>query len=144
MTVQLRKTRASTIIVVKDTDKGISPEFLPHIFKRFSQDGTSSREKGGLGLGLAICKHLVELQGRSISAESAGPGRGAMITVKLRTIKSKSDPREKRLIKRALKKEEQMPDIRLEGVKVVAVDDNADARELLKVIPERSKAQTAL
>ena len=67
-----------------------------------------------------------------------------MITVKLRTIKSKSDPREKRLIKRALKKEEQMPDIRLEGIKVVAVDDNADARELLKVIPERSKAQTAL
>jgi signal transduction histidine kinase len=60
VTVQLRKTRASAIIVVKDTGKGISPEFLPHIFKRFSQDGTSAGEKGGLGLGLAICKHLVE------------------------------------------------------------------------------------
>lgn len=144
VTVQLRKTRASAIIVVKNTGKGISPDFLPHIFKRFSQDGTSSREKGGLGLGLAICKHLVELHGGSISAESAGPGRGAMIKVKLRTIESKSDPRDKRLIKRALKKEEQMPDIRLEGIKVVAVDDNADARELLKVILERSKAQTAV
>jgi signal transduction histidine kinase/ActR/RegA family two-component response regulator len=144
VTVQLRKTRASAIIVVKDTGKGISPEFLPHIFKRFSQDGTSSREKGGLGLGLAICKHLVELHGGSISAESAGPGRGAMIKVKLRTIDSKSDPSNKRPIKRAFKKEEQMPDIRLEGIKVVAVDDNADARELLKAILERSKAQTAV
>src|ERR1700732_4736272 len=86
VTVQLRKTRASAIIVVKDTGKGISPEFLPHIFKRFSQDGTSSREKGGLGLGLAICKHLVDLHGGSISAESAGPDRWAMIKVKLRTI----------------------------------------------------------
>jgi len=144
VTVQLRKTRASATIVVKDTGKGISPEFLPHIFKRFSQDGTSSREKGGLGLGLAICKHLVELHGGSISAESAGPGRGAMIKVKLRTIDSKSDPSDKRPIKRAFKKEEQMPDVRLEGIKVVAVDDNADARELLKVILERSKAQTAV
>ena len=144
VTVQLRKTRASAIIVVKDTGKGISPEFLPHIFKRFSQDGTSSREKGGLGLGLAICKHLVELHGGSISAESAGPGRGAMIKVKLRTIDSKSDPSDKRPIKRAFKKEEQMPDMRLEGIKVVAVDDNPDARELLKVILERSKAQTAV
>ncbi len=144
VTVQLRKTRASAIIVVKDTGKGISPEFLPHIFKRFSQDGASSREKGGLGLGLAICKHLVELHGGSISAESAGPGRGAMIKVKLRTIDSKSHPSDKRPIKRAFKKEEQMPDMRLEGIKVVAVDDNPDARELLKVILERSKAHTAV
>jgi signal transduction histidine kinase len=79
VTVQLRKTRANAIIVVKDTGKGISPEFLPHIFKRFAQDGARSRENGGLGLGLAICKHLVELHGGSISAESEGPGRGTMI-----------------------------------------------------------------
>jgi len=144
VTVQLRKTRASAIIVVKDTGKGISPDFLPHIFKRFSQDGTSSREKGGLGLGLAICKHLVELHGGSISAESAGPDRGAMIKVKLRTLDSKSDSSDKRPIKRAFKKEEQMPDTRLEGIRVVAVDDNPDARELLKVILERSKAQTVV
>ena len=65
------------------------------------------------------------------------------VKVKLRTIDSKSDPSDKRPRKRAFKKEEQMPDIRLEGIKVVAVDDNADARELLKVILERSKAQTA-
>ena len=73
VTVQLRKTRANAIIAVKDTGKGISPEFLPQIFKRFSQGGGNSRENGGLGLGLAICKHLVGLHGGSISAESAGP-----------------------------------------------------------------------
>jgi hypothetical protein len=142
--VQLRKTRASAIIVVKDTGKGISPEFLPHIFKRFSQDGASSREKGGLGLGMAICKHLVELHGGSISAESAGPGRGAMIEIQFRTIASGSDPIAERLARRVLKKEELMPDSRLKDIKVVAVDDNADARELLKVILERSKAEIAV
>jgi Histidine kinase-, DNA gyrase B-, and HSP90-like ATPase len=73
--------------VVKDTGKGISPEFLPHIFKRFSHDEAGSRENGGLGVGLAICKHLVELHGGSIRAESAGPGRGAVIKVKFRTIR---------------------------------------------------------
>jgi signal transduction histidine kinase len=106
VTVQLRKTRTNAIIVVKDTGQGISREFLPHIFKRFSQDEAGSRENGGMGLGLAICKYLVELHGGSINAESAGRGRGATI-------------------------------------KVVAVDDNADARELLKVILERHGAETA-
>jgi CheY-like chemotaxis protein len=144
VTVQLRKTRTNAIIVVKDTGKGISPEFLPHLFKRFSQDGASSRGNGGLGLGLAICKHLVELHGGSISAESQGPGRGAMIKVKLRTIASKSDSSAERLAKRAFKKEERMPDTRLRDIKVVAVDDNADARELLKAILERSGAETVV
>jgi signal transduction histidine kinase/ActR/RegA family two-component response regulator len=144
VTVQLRKTRANAIIVVKDTGKGISPEFLPHIFKRFAQDGASSRENGGLGLGLAICKHLVELHGGSISAESEGPGRGTMIKLKLRTIASNSDSSDERPAKRAFKKEEWMPDTRLKDIKVVAVDDNADARELLKAILERSGAETVV
>jgi signal transduction histidine kinase/ActR/RegA family two-component response regulator len=144
VTVQLRKTRTNAIIAVKDTGKGISPEFLPHIFERFSLDVASSRENGGMGLGLAICKHLVELHGGSISAESAGPGRGAMIKVKLRTIASKSDPSAERPATRAFKKEEWIPDTRLRDIKVVAVDDNADARELLKVILERSSAEAVV
>jgi signal transduction histidine kinase len=143
VTVRLRKTRTSAIIVVKDTGRGISPEFLPDIFERFSQDGASSRENGGMGLGLAICKHLVELHGGSISAESAGPGRGAMIKVKLRTIASKSDPSSERPAQRAFKKE-WIPDTKLKDIKVVAVDDNADARKLLKVILERSSAETVI
>ena len=144
MTVKLRKTRTNAIIVVKDTGRGISPEFLPHIFERFSQDGASSRENGGMGLGLAICKHLVELHGGSISAESAGPGRGAMIKVKLRTIASKSDPSSEEPAQRDFKKEEWIPDNKLRDIKVVAVDDNADARKLLKVILERSSAETVI
>jgi signal transduction histidine kinase/ActR/RegA family two-component response regulator len=144
VTVQLRKTRTNAIMVVQDTGKGISPEFLPHIFKRFSQDGASSRENGGLGLGLAICKHLVELHGGSISAESAGPGRGAMIKVKLRTIASKSDPSSEQPAQHDFKKEEWIPETKLRDIKVVAVDDNADARKLLKVILERSSAETVI
>ena len=144
MTVKLRKTRTNAIIVVKDTGRGISPEFLPHIFERFSQDGASSRENGGMGLGLAICKHLVELHGGSISAESAGPGRGAMIKVKLRTIASKSDLSSEEPAQRDFKKEEWIPDTKLRDIKVVAVDDNADSRKLLKVILERSSAETVI
>jgi signal transduction histidine kinase/ActR/RegA family two-component response regulator len=144
VTVQLRKTRANAIIVVRDNGQGISLEFLPHIFKRFSQDEAGSRENGGMGLGLAICKHLVELHGGSISAESAGRGRGATIKVKLRIIESKSDLSAERPAKRAFKKEEGMPDTRLKDIKVVAVDDNADARELLKIILERSSAETVV
>ena len=93
---------------------------------------------------MAICKHLVELHGGSIGAESAGPSRGAVIKVKLRTIESKSDPRDKSPIKPVFKKEEQIRDIRLEGIKIVAVDDNADAREIVKVILERNKAHAAV
>jgi signal transduction histidine kinase/ActR/RegA family two-component response regulator len=144
VTVQLRKTRTNAIIVVKDTGIGISPEFLPHIFERFSQDGASSRENGGMGLGLAICKHLVELHGGSISAQSAGPGRGTVIKVKLRTIAAKSDPSANQPAQLAFKKEEWIPDTKLRDIKVVAVDDNADARKLLKVILERSSAETVV
>jgi signal transduction histidine kinase/ActR/RegA family two-component response regulator len=141
VTVQLRKTRANAIILVKDTGKGISPEFLPHVFRRFSQEGVRTGGDGGLGLGLAICKHLVELHGGSISASSAGIGRGAMIKLKLRTIAALSSAGDER-VEHASKKENQKSDTRLKGIKIVAVDDDADARELLKVILECSNADT--
>jgi signal transduction histidine kinase/ActR/RegA family two-component response regulator len=142
VTVQLRKTRANAIILVKDTGKGISPEFLPHVFRRFSQEGVRTGGDGGLGLGLAICKHLVELHGGSISASSAGIGRGAMIKLKLRTIAALSSAGDERRVEHASKKENQKSDTRLKGIKIVAVDDDADARELLKVILECSNADT--
>jgi signal transduction histidine kinase/CheY-like chemotaxis protein len=144
VTVQLRKAQASAIVVVKDTGKGISTEFLPHIFKRFYQDEESSRENRGLGLGLAICKHLVELHGGSISAESEGPGRGAMIKVELPVIASKHRTSAERPEASALRKEERMPDPKLKSIKVVAVDDNADSRELLRAILEHSGAEATL
>jgi signal transduction histidine kinase/CheY-like chemotaxis protein len=142
--VQLKKVQASAVIVVKDTGKGISTKFLPHVFERFSQDKTSAAENRGLGLGLAICKYLVELHGGSIIAESKGLGRGATIKVELPAIASNYGPVEERPEERALRKKEWMPDTRLKSIKVVAVDDNADSRELLKTILERSSAEAAV
>ena len=141
VTVHLRKTQASAIVVVKDTGEGISPEFLPHIFERFSQDEASSRENRGLGLGLAICKHLVALHSGSIIAESEGPGRGTVIKVELPAIASEYGSIAERSGELAFTEEEAMSDTRLKSIKVVAVDDNADSRKLLKVILERSSAE---
>ncbi len=71
-------------IVVEDSGEGIAPEFLPHVFERFRQaDASSSRPHGGLGLGLAIARRLVELQGGRITADSEGVGRGARFTIHL-------------------------------------------------------------
>lgn len=84
--VQLRLERAGADaeIIVSDTGVGISPEFLPHVFERFRQEeGGAERRFGGLGLGLAIVRHLVELHGGSVRAESAGVGRGATFRVRL-------------------------------------------------------------
>jgi signal transduction histidine kinase len=82
--VVLRRVGSSVEIEVTDSGQGISPEFLPHVFERFRQaDGSTSRSHGGLGLGLAIVRHLVELHGGAIRAESPGEGRGATFVVQL-------------------------------------------------------------
>jgi CheY-like chemotaxis protein len=141
VSVQLRKAQAKAVFVVKDTGKGISPQFLPHIFERFSRDGT---ENLGLGLGLAICKHLVELHGGSISAESEGPGRGALIKVELPTMASNSAPGAERTGESGVEAEEKVPDTRLKSIKVVGVDDNADSRELLRAILRHSSAEASV
>jgi signal transduction histidine kinase/CheY-like chemotaxis protein len=144
VTVRLRKAQTSAILVVKDTGKGITPEFLPHVFKRFSQDESSSRDNSGLGLGLAICKHLVELHNGSISAHSEGPGCGAKIMVELPILASKDDSSAERPEARTPANQVDGPDSRLKNIKVVVVDDNADSRELLKAILERSSAEAAV
>lgn len=70
------------LLNVRDTGEGITPEFLPHVFERFTQlDGTPSRQHGGLGLGLAIVRHLAELHGGSVAVSSPGPGQGATFFV---------------------------------------------------------------
>jgi signal transduction histidine kinase len=75
VTVHLGKAQATAILAVKDTGIGMSPDFVPHAFEQFAQAKSSTQEPRGLGLGLAICKHLVELHNGSISAESEGLGR---------------------------------------------------------------------
>jgi len=82
--VTVRPQRGRAVIVVRDVGQGIAPAFLPHLFERFRQeDASSSRRHGGLGLGLSIVKHITDLHGGRVSAESAGPGHGATFTVEL-------------------------------------------------------------
>ena len=82
--VEADTTRGQAILTVRDTGTGIAPELLPRLFQAFSQaDSTLDRSKGGLGLGLALVKGLVEMHGGSVSAASGGPGEGAAFTVAL-------------------------------------------------------------
>jgi signal transduction histidine kinase len=82
--VRLEKSRDHARISVVDKGVGIEPDFLPHVFERFRQaDGSSTRAYGGLGLGLAIVRHIVEMHGGSVRAESKGKGRGATFTIEL-------------------------------------------------------------
>ena len=82
--VRLERVDSYVEITMRDTGQGISPEFLPHVFERFRQfDSTSTRNHGGLGLGLSIVRQLVELHGGTVGAESPGEGAGTTIKVKL-------------------------------------------------------------
>ena len=82
--VRLQRNKTHIEIAVRDSGEGIKPDFLPHVFERFSQsNGSTTREHGGLGLGLAIVRHLVELHGGAVRAESPGEGLGSTFIVRL-------------------------------------------------------------
>lgn len=143
--VWLRRDGSQVEIVVADTGQGLDPEFLPHVFDRFRQaDASTTRSHGGLGLGLAIAKHLVELHGGAIFAESEGPGRGAVFTVRLpiaplrATSSAPEDPRPGALADPALP-----PAPALAGVRVLVVDDEADTRELMASVLAEGEATVA-
>jgi len=87
--VRVQGSASEIAITVCDTGQGIAPEFLPFIFDRFRQEDTSpTRAHGGLGLGLAIVRYIVEAHGGTVHAESPGPGRGARFTIRLPVLKS--------------------------------------------------------
>jgi CheY-like chemotaxis protein/anti-sigma regulatory factor (Ser/Thr protein kinase) len=134
VTVTARDGHGGVEIVVSDTGAGIPPEFLPHVFDRFRQgDSSTTRSHGGLGLGLAIVRDLLELHGGHVRAESAGQGQGTTFTVWLPDgIGQADDPSE------ALRLQ---PGPRLAGARVVIVDDDDDARDVLKTILEDAGAR---
>lgn len=128
----------SIVVSVRDYGEGIRLEFLPHVFDRFRQaDSSTTRKHSGLGLGLAIVKHLVELHGGHVKAESAGPGTGATFTLSLPLLLERWEANEANAQPglRPLATEPYLHH-RLEGVRVLAVDDEPDARNLLKAILE--------
>lgn len=134
--VRLERLENKALLIVSDTGQGIDPEFLPHIFDRFRQaDSSSRRQQGGLGLGLSIVKHIVELHGGAIYAYSRGQGQGSdfMITLPLAVQKAESSNNElwpETLPESAL----QSRNGSLRGVKVLVVDDEHDTREILSVM----------
>jgi PAS domain S-box-containing protein len=150
--VDLERAGECVEITVSDTGVGIAPDFLPFVFDRFRQgDGSSTRRQGGLGLGLAIVRHLTELHGGGVHAQSPGPDQGATFVVRLPLIMQLSDEtnetnetdgadgtdathtsymsRRSHMSHDAIDKA-----LELEGLRVLAVDNDSDARDLIKTI----------
>jgi CheY-like chemotaxis protein len=128
-----RTTDEYAQITISDTGNGIHPDFLPYVFDYFRQgDSTTTRKFGGLGLGLAIVRHLVELHGGTVQAESPGEGQGATFTLRLPLrlcppeMNQDSTPSEQSL--------------NLKGVKLLVVDDDASTREFFTFLLERHGA----
>jgi len=142
VTVQLERINSHAEITVSDTGQGISPEFLPYIFDRFRQaDSATTRSHGGLGLGLAIVRHLVELHGGTIHADSLGEGQGAIFKVKLPVTALRQQTRPQ--LQRSATDETGVPlddSPQLNGLQILVVDDEVDARELLTTLLEQRGA----
>ena len=131
--VTVRRGQGYVRIAVRDTGVGILPSFLPYVFDRFRQaDSSATRTHGGLGLGLAIVRHLVELHGGTVAAESDGEGQGATFTIELPVGRHPTTGRSPVVAPGSGQ--------RIDGLRVLVVDDRADERELLKTILERHGA----
>jgi PAS domain S-box-containing protein len=151
--VEVRLERADPYVQirVKDTGCGISAEFLPFVFDRFRQaDGTPTRMHGGLGLGLAIARHLVELHGGTVQADSAGDGQGATFTIRLpqaidvkKTRSHKNETGNLRLVEVNDCPAEALAS--LDDVQVLLVDDDPDTLQILSVLlaDQKAKVQSA-
>jgi signal transduction histidine kinase/CheY-like chemotaxis protein len=126
--VRLRREDGEGVIEVADSGRGVAPELLPHVFERFRQgDGSKAERQSGLGLGLSITRHIVEMHGGSVSASSDGQGKGATFAVRL-PLHSAVQTQETRDRDTALRSVA-MP--RLDGVRVLIVEDEVDNRKVL-------------
>ncbi|MBW4577108.1 MAG: response regulator [Aphanothece sp. CMT-3BRIN-NPC111] len=144
--VEVRLTRVDDYaqIQVRDTGKGISPEFLPYVFERFRQENSSiTRSHGGLGLGLAIVRHLVELHGGTVRAESAGIDLGATFIVRL-PLPENSRVNSDRQMRWKTGEDSPIipsPSHPLQGLRLLVVDDEADTREVITTMLEQCGAE---
>ncbi len=149
--VTMRREQSSFQIQVRDTGQGISPELLPHVFDRFRQADSSTRRRvAGLGLGLSIVKYIMEAHGGTVEATSPGEGRGSTFTICLpiRAVRIGAEGEEGEIASNTGDDEaadsvpiaDRRPPVRLDGVHVLVVDDEADARRLLVMVLERGGA----
>ncbi|MBD0388834.1 MAG: response regulator, partial [Nostoc sp. C3-bin3] len=126
----LNSNSNSALIEVSDTGKGIDPDFLPYVFEYFRQENSSTTRKfGGLGLGLAIVRHLVELHGGTVQVKSEGEDQGATFTVRLPLLQNQSE------VKQDTSHLETSSN--LNGVNILVVDDDADTREFIAFLLEQ-------
>ena len=141
--VRLERADSNLEITISDTGQGIARELLPYVFDRFRQsDSSSSRTHGGLGLGLAIVRQLVELHGGTVSAESPGEGEGSTFKVRLpvRSVRHEPDDRANSVVK-IPDEVSTKPVPSLDGMNVLVVDDDWDSRELVTVVLKASGAE---
>jgi len=134
--VALERVNSHVEIAVSDTGQGVPAEFLPHLFERFQQAETGpSRTHGGLGLGLAIVRHIVELHGGTVHAESPGAGNGTTITVKLPRMifaRTAGEIERRHPTLEALPAERNFPQLR--DLRVLVVDDEPDSNEVVRTL----------
>lgn len=140
--VALQRVDSEVQVSVADSGEGISSDFLPYVFDRFSQgDGKTTRPHSGLGLGLAIVRQLVELHGGTVKAHSDGPGRGATFKLRLPVLSINLVPGSKSALSDSTLTGARVTDglsiecpPRLDGVRVLVVDDDSDTRQMLKAV----------
>ncbi|MDZ7957800.1 MAG: response regulator [Aulosira sp. DedQUE10] len=134
--VKLTQVNSQAQIQVIDTGKGINQEFLPFVFEYFRQeDGSTTRQFGGLGLGLAIARQIVEMHGGTIWAESLGEDQGASFSIQLQLLKE--EDRSEQIEQSHASPQPELP---LAGIRTLVVDDNADTRELLVFLLQENGA----
>jgi signal transduction histidine kinase/CheY-like chemotaxis protein len=134
ITIRIEQERSHAKVTVQDTGQGIDREFLPRVFDRFRQaDSSTTRSFGGLGLGLAIVRHLVELHGGTVSAESDGAGKGATFSATFPLLADRAEP---------VAHELSVAEVRsLDGLRVLLVDDEPEAREIISTVIGRTGAE---
>ena len=142
VSVRRQENAAEFEIVVTDTGSGIAPDFLPHIFERFRQAGTGARRQGGLGLGLSIVRHIVESHGGTVTATSEGEGQGTAFTIRLPAVEEGAEAPRVPPVSREESGLDDSP--RLDGVRVLIVEDEPDARHLLAAVLQKRGAHVFL